>query len=115
MRTEHNRLKDEYTTSQNKLKCLLNEKQTNQEKFQLLFEELREELLEKTKDLEEIKLQVLTPQSLELFRAQIQWELETKWESVLGMWMKKLKGIELNIINFSNQSSNTRKKNLHVF
>lgn len=77
LKTEHNRLQDEYTKSQNELKYLLNEKQTNQEKFQLLFEELRGELLEKTKDLEEIKLQVLTPQNLELFRAQIRQELET--------------------------------------
>lgn len=77
LKTEHNRLQDEYTKSQNELKRLLNEKQTNQEKFQLLFEELRGELLAKTKDLEEIKLQVLTPQNLELFRAQIRQELET--------------------------------------
>ncbi|XP_070265678.1 centrosomal protein of 83 kDa isoform X4 [Myotis yumanensis] len=77
LKAEHNRLQDEYTKSQNELKRLLNEKQTNQEKFQLLFEELRGELLEKAKDLEEIKLQVLTPQNLELFRAQIRQELET--------------------------------------
>lgn len=77
LKTEHNRLQDEYTKSQNELKHLLNEKQTNQDKFQLLFEELRGELLEKTKDLEEIKLQVLTPQNLELLRAQIRQELET--------------------------------------
>ena len=44
--------------SQNELKRLLNEKQTHQEKFQLLLEELRGELVEKTKDLEEMKLQV---------------------------------------------------------
>ncbi|KAM5335571.1 centrosomal protein of 83 kDa isoform 3-T6 [Glossophaga mutica] len=45
--------------------------------MQLLFEELKGELLEKTKDLEEIKLQVLTPQNLELLRAQMRQELET--------------------------------------
>lgn len=77
LKTEHNRLQDEYTKSQNELRHLLNEKQTNQEKFQLLFEELRGELLEKTKDLEEIKQQVLTSQNLELLRAQIRQELET--------------------------------------
>lgn len=77
LKAEHTRLQDEYTKSQNELKHLLNEKKTNQEKFQLLFEELRRELLEKTKDLEEIKLQVLTPQNLELLRSQIRQELET--------------------------------------
>ncbi|XP_036997830.2 centrosomal protein of 83 kDa isoform X1 [Artibeus jamaicensis] len=77
LKGEHTRLQDEYTKTQNELKHLLNEKQTNQEKMQLLFEELKGELLEKTKDLEEIKLQVLTPQNLELLRAQIQQELET--------------------------------------
>ncbi|XP_054436191.1 centrosomal protein of 83 kDa [Pteronotus mesoamericanus] len=77
LKDEHTRLQDEYTKSQDELKHLLNEKQANQEKMQLLFEELKGELLEKTKDLEEIKLQVLTPQNLELLRAQIQQELET--------------------------------------
>lgn len=51
-------MQDEYIKSQNELKRLLNEKQTHQEKFQLLLEELRGELVEKTKDLEEMKLQV---------------------------------------------------------
>ncbi|XP_036106698.1 centrosomal protein of 83 kDa isoform X1 [Molossus molossus] len=76
LKAEHTRLQDEYKKSQNELTRLLNEKQTNMEKFQLLFEELREELLKRTKDLEEIKPQVLTPQNLELLRAQIQQELE---------------------------------------
>uniref|UniRef100_H0VDL9 Centrosomal protein 83 n=2 Tax=Cavia porcellus TaxID=10141 RepID=H0VDL9_CAVPO len=77
LKVEHTRLQDEYIKSQNELKRLSNEKQTNQEKFQLMFEELREELLAKTKDLEELKGQVLNRQNLELLRAQIQQELET--------------------------------------
>ncbi|XP_023387337.1 centrosomal protein of 83 kDa isoform X2 [Pteropus vampyrus] len=77
LKAEHTRLQDEYTKSQNELKRLLIEKQSNQEKLQLLLEELRGELVEKTKDLEEMKIQVLTPQKLELLRAQIQQELET--------------------------------------
>ncbi|KAM5288493.1 centrosomal protein of 83 kDa isoform 1-T1 [Ctenodactylus gundi] len=77
LKAEHTRLQDEYIKSQNEIKRLSNEKQTNQEKFQLLLEELRGELVAKTKDLEELKLQVLTPQKLELIRAQIQQELET--------------------------------------
>uniref|UniRef100_A0A0P6JVZ1 Coiled-coil domain-containing protein 41 n=2 Tax=Heterocephalus glaber TaxID=10181 RepID=A0A0P6JVZ1_HETGA len=77
LKVEHTRLQDEYIKSQNELTRLSNEKQTNQEKFQLLLEELRGELVAKTKDLEEMKLQVLTPQKLELLKAQIQEELET--------------------------------------
>uniref|UniRef100_A0A8C0D1Z0 Centrosomal protein 83 n=1 Tax=Balaenoptera musculus TaxID=9771 RepID=A0A8C0D1Z0_BALMU len=77
LKAEHTRLQDEYMKSQNELKRLLNEKQTHQEKFQLLLEELRGELVEKTKDLEEMKLQVLSPQKMELLRAEIQQELET--------------------------------------
>ncbi|XP_004748595.1 centrosomal protein of 83 kDa [Mustela nigripes] len=77
LKAEHTRLQDEYIKSQHELKRLLNEKQTDQEKFHMLLEELRGELLEKAKDLEEMKLQVLTPQKLELLRAQIQQELET--------------------------------------
>ncbi|XP_045149391.1 centrosomal protein of 83 kDa isoform X3 [Echinops telfairi] len=77
LKAEHTKLQNEYIKSQNDLKRLLNEKQTHQEKFQLLLAELREELVGKTKELEEIKAQVLTPQKLELLRAQIQQELET--------------------------------------
>ncbi|XP_040836731.1 centrosomal protein of 83 kDa [Ochotona curzoniae] len=77
LKAEHTRLQDEYIKSQNELKRLLSEKQTHQEKFQLLLEELRGELVQKTKDVEELKLQVLTPQKLELLRTEIQQELET--------------------------------------
>ncbi|XP_050995801.1 centrosomal protein of 83 kDa [Acomys russatus] len=76
LKIEHKRLQEEYVKSQNELKRVLHEKQTNQEKFQLLLEELRGELVDKTKDLEKLKLQVLTPQKLELVKAQIQQELE---------------------------------------
>lgn len=76
LKIEHKRLQEEYVKSQNELKRVLHEKQTNQEKFQLLLEELRAELMEKIKDLEEMKRQVLTPQKLELVRAQMQQELE---------------------------------------
>ena len=51
-------MENEYVQSQNELKRLLNEKQTHQENFQLLLEEVRGELVAKTKDLEEMKLQV---------------------------------------------------------
>ncbi|KAM8981520.1 centrosomal protein of 83 kDa isoform X1 [Sarcophilus harrisii] len=77
LKTEHSRLQEEYRKSQNELKELLNEKQTLQEKFQLLLGELRKELLEKTKELENWKMQALTPQKLELLKTQIQEELET--------------------------------------
>ncbi|XP_055483893.1 centrosomal protein of 83 kDa isoform X2 [Psammomys obesus] len=76
LKIEHKRLQEEYVKLQNELKRVLHEKQTNQEKFQLLLEELRGELVEKIKDLEKMKLQVLTPQKLELVKAQIQQELE---------------------------------------
>ncbi|KAJ1163252.1 hypothetical protein NDU88_003713 [Pleurodeles waltl] len=76
LKAEHTRLQDEFTKSQNELKRLLVEKQTVQEKFQLLLAELRGDLLDKTRELEELKTQVLTPQKLELLKAQIQQELE---------------------------------------
>lgn len=76
LKIEHKRLQEEYVKSQNELKRVLNEKQTNQEKFQLLLEELRGELVEKVKDMEKMKLQILTPQKLELVKAQLQQELE---------------------------------------
>ncbi|KAM9169858.1 centrosomal protein of 83 kDa isoform 5-T6 [Pangshura tecta] len=77
LKAEHTRLQDEYTKSQNELKRLLVEKQTIHDKFQCLLAELRGELLDKTRELEELKMQVLTPQKLELLKAQIQYELET--------------------------------------
>ncbi|KAM4882917.1 centrosomal protein of 83 kDa isoform 2-T4 [Thomomys bottae] len=76
LKVEHTRLQNKYINSQNELKRLLNEKQTNQEHFHLLCEELKEQLVEKSKELEKVKLQVLNPQHLELLKAQIQQELE---------------------------------------
>lgn len=52
------RLQDEYTRAQSELKRLLSDRQVAQEKQQLLLAELRGELLDKTRELEELKLQV---------------------------------------------------------
>uniref|UniRef100_A0A8C3J7V4 Centrosomal protein 83 n=1 Tax=Calidris pygmaea TaxID=425635 RepID=A0A8C3J7V4_9CHAR len=77
IKAEHLRLQEEYTKSQDELKRLLVEKQTVHDKFQFLLAEYREELLGKTQELEKMKMQVLTPQKLELLKAQIQQELES--------------------------------------
>ncbi|XP_049648086.1 centrosomal protein of 83 kDa isoform X3 [Accipiter gentilis] len=77
IKTEHLRLQEKYTKSQDELKQLLVEKQTVHDKFQLLLAEYQEELLGKTQELEKLKMQVLTPQKLELLKAQIQQELES--------------------------------------
>uniref|UniRef100_A0AAR2JJE1 Centrosomal protein 83 n=1 Tax=Pygocentrus nattereri TaxID=42514 RepID=A0AAR2JJE1_PYGNA len=76
LKAEHTRLQDEYTRVQSELKRMLSEKQAGQEKLQLLLAELRGELLDKTRELEELKLQVMTPQRLELLKAQVQQEME---------------------------------------
>ncbi|XP_067860757.1 centrosomal protein of 83 kDa [Heptranchias perlo] len=76
LKAEHTRLQDEYTKAQHELKRLLMDKQSTQEKFHLLLAELRGELLDKTREQEELKMQVLTPQKLELLKAQIQQDLE---------------------------------------
>ncbi|XP_072327974.1 centrosomal protein of 83 kDa isoform X1 [Scyliorhinus torazame] len=76
LKAEHTRLQDEYTKAQHELKRLHIDKQSTQEKFQLLLAELRGELLDKTREQEELKMQILTPQKLELLKAQIQQELE---------------------------------------
>uniref|UniRef100_A0A8C9FDE4 Centrosomal protein 83 n=1 Tax=Pavo cristatus TaxID=9049 RepID=A0A8C9FDE4_PAVCR len=77
IKAEHIRLQEEYTKSQDELKRLLVEKQAVHDKFQLLLAEYREELLGKTQEVEKLKMQVLTPQKLELLKAQIQQELES--------------------------------------
>ncbi|NWR67828.1 CEP83 protein, partial [Bucorvus abyssinicus] len=77
IKAEHLRLQEEYTKSQDELKRLLVEKQTVHDKYQFLLAECQEELLTKTQELEKLKIQVLTPQKLELLKAQIQQELES--------------------------------------
>ncbi|XP_030335563.1 centrosomal protein of 83 kDa isoform X1 [Strigops habroptila] len=77
VKAENLRLQEEYTKSQDELKQLLAEKQTVREKLQQLFSEYQEELLDKTQELENLKMQVITPQKLELLKAQIQQELES--------------------------------------
>ncbi len=52
------RLQDEHTRAQSELKRLLGDRQVAQEKQQLLLAELRGEVLDKTRELEELRLQV---------------------------------------------------------
>lgn len=76
LKAEHTRLQGEYTRVQGELKRTLSEKQVGQEKLHLLLADLRGELLDKTRELEELKLQVMTPQRLEILKAQVQQEME---------------------------------------
>ncbi|KAJ8381516.1 hypothetical protein SKAU_G00022940, partial [Synaphobranchus kaupii] len=76
LKAEHTRLQTEYTRAEDELRRLLGDKQVAQDRQQLLLAELQGELLDKTRELEELRMQVLTPQKLELLRAQIQQELE---------------------------------------
>ncbi|XP_040002768.1 centrosomal protein of 83 kDa isoform X2 [Xiphias gladius] len=76
LKAEHSSLQDEFTRTQVEWKRLLSDRQAQQEKLQLLLAELQGELLDKTRELEELRLQVMTPQRLELLRAQVQQEME---------------------------------------
>lgn len=51
-------LQDEFTRAQGELKRLLSGSQAQQEKLQLRLAELQGELLDKTRELEELRLQV---------------------------------------------------------
>ncbi|XP_061422918.1 LOW QUALITY PROTEIN: centrosomal protein of 83 kDa-like [Lethenteron reissneri] len=76
LKEEHTRLQDESLRTQAELKRVVTDKQSLQERFQLMVTELRGELLDKTREIEELRSQVPTPQRLELLKAQIQQELE---------------------------------------
>ncbi|XP_051890205.1 centrosomal protein of 83 kDa isoform X2 [Pristis pectinata] len=76
LKAEHTRLQNEYGKAQNELKRMQTDKQSTHEKFQLLLAELRGELLDKTREQEELKMQIVTPQKLEILKAQIQQDLE---------------------------------------
>ncbi|XP_073507791.1 centrosomal protein of 83 kDa [Phyllobates terribilis] len=76
LKTEHSRLQADFMKSQNECKQLSAERHNTQEKFQLLLTELRGELLDKTREVEELKLQVLSPQRLDLLKIQLQQEVE---------------------------------------
>ncbi|XP_016516674.1 centrosomal protein of 83 kDa isoform X2 [Poecilia formosa] len=76
LKAEHTSLQTQFTHAQGEVRRLLSEKQSEQERLQLLLAELRGELLGKTRELEELRLQVVTPQRLELLRAQVQQEME---------------------------------------
>ncbi|NXX41437.1 CEP83 protein, partial [Tricholaema leucomelas] len=70
-------LQEEYRRSQDEVERLVAEKQTERDSFQLLLADCQEQLLAKTQEVEKLKMQVLTPQKLELLKAQIQQELES--------------------------------------
>ncbi|XP_009585261.1 PREDICTED: centrosomal protein of 83 kDa [Fulmarus glacialis] len=82
IKAEHLRLQEEYTKSQDELKRLLVEKQTVHDKFQFLLAEYREELLGKTQELEKLKMQVLTPQKLELLKAQLESPMTERYRKL---------------------------------
>ncbi|CAB1451873.1 unnamed protein product [Pleuronectes platessa] len=76
LKAEHQSLQDEFTQSQGELRRLLSDRQAQQENMQLLLTQLRGEMMDKTRELEELRLQVMTPQRLDLLRAQVQQEME---------------------------------------
>uniref|UniRef100_S4R5A9 Uncharacterized protein n=1 Tax=Petromyzon marinus TaxID=7757 RepID=S4R5A9_PETMA len=79
LKEEHtrHRLQDESLRTQAELKRVVTDKQSLQERFQLMVTELRGELLDKTREIEELRSQRCRPhQRLELLKAQIQQELE---------------------------------------
>lgn len=51
-------LEDEYSRLQGEVKRLRNERQSQQDKVQLLLAELRGDLLDKSREVEELRLQV---------------------------------------------------------
>ncbi|KAI5608457.1 centrosomal protein of 83 kDa isoform X2 [Silurus asotus] len=76
LKAEYIRLKGKYTQSQAELRRMLSKKQVSQEKLQLLLAGLRGEVLDMTQELDELRLQVITPQRLKLLKAQLQQEME---------------------------------------
>ncbi|XP_075907931.1 centrosomal protein of 83 kDa [Nelusetta ayraudi] len=76
LKAEHASLQDEHSRVQGEVKRLRSDRQSQQDKVQLLLAELRGELLDKSREVEELRLQVMTPQRLELLRAQVQQEME---------------------------------------
>ncbi|KAI5094405.1 centrosomal protein of 83 kDa [Silurus meridionalis] len=76
LKAEYIRLQGKYTQSLAELRRMLSEKQVGQEKLQLLLAGLRGEVLDMTQELDELRLQVITPQRLELLKAQLQQEME---------------------------------------
>ncbi|XP_075712952.1 centrosomal protein of 83 kDa [Rhinoderma darwinii] len=103
LKTEHSRLQADFSRSQNECKQLSGEKQNIQEKFQLLLTELRGELLDKTREVEELKLQVLSPQRLD-WKIQLQQEVEAPMREQirkLNDEVKKYRG-EYNKLRYEN-------------
>ncbi|NXT76861.1 CEP83 protein, partial [Zapornia atra] len=76
MKADHLRLQDDHVKLQDEQNRLLVERQTVHDRFQLLFAEYQEQLVARKEEVEKLKNQVLTPQKLELLKAQIQQELE---------------------------------------
>ncbi|KAM9311666.1 centrosomal protein of 83 kDa [Gastrophryne carolinensis] len=76
LKAEHSRLQADFIKSQNDSKQFASEIQSTHEKYKSLLEELRGELLDKAREIEELKLQVLSPQKLQLLRIQVQQEVE---------------------------------------
>ncbi|MFT7812576.1 centrosomal protein of 83 kDa [Arapaima gigas] len=121
LKAEHTRLQDEYVRVQNELKRLLGDKQSTQEQTQLLLAELRGELLDRTREAEELKLQVLSPQKLELLRVQIQQELEgpmrerfTKIEDEAEKYRSELNKLRYDYMFLKSECDHQREEHTRV-
>ncbi|XP_049892187.1 centrosomal protein of 83 kDa [Epinephelus moara] len=121
LKAEHASLQEEFTRAQGELKRLLSDKQTQQEKLQLLLAELRGELLDKTREAEELKLQVMTPQRLELLRAQVQQEMEvpvrerfSKLEEETEKYRSEYNKLRYEVTFLKTQFDHQREEHAHI-
>ncbi|KAL7371355.1 hypothetical protein ABVT39_025409 [Epinephelus coioides] len=121
LKAEHASLQGEFTRAQGELKRLLSDKQTQQEKLQLLLAELRGELLDKTREAEELKLQVMTPQRLELLRAQVQQEMEvpvrerfSKLEEETEKYRSEYNKLRYEVTFLKTQFDHQREEHAHI-
>uniref|UniRef100_A0A1A7YNU4 Coiled-coil domain containing 41 n=1 Tax=Iconisemion striatum TaxID=60296 RepID=A0A1A7YNU4_9TELE len=121
LQAEHISLQDEFLRSQGELKRLQGERHFQQEKLQQLLAELRGQLLDKTRELEELRLQVMTPQRLELLRAQVQQEMEapvrarfTKLEEEAEKYRSEYNKIRYNFTVLQSQSEHQREEHTRV-
>ncbi|XP_075065506.1 centrosomal protein of 83 kDa [Mixophyes fleayi] len=121
LRAEHTRMHTDYIKSQNEFKQLFSEKQHMEENFQLLVAELQDDLLDRTKTVEELKLQVLSPQKLELLKQQVQREVEAPMREhfqKLDVEVEKYRG-EYNKLRYENsvlksQFEHQKEEQIHV-
>lgn len=120
LKEETTRLQEEFIQAQNEIKHLLSDKQSLQYKMDLQMVEFQKSLLAKTKEVEEIRQQMMSPLQQEMLKARLQQEMEApvremcrQLEEEVEKYQSGYNKVRYECIHLQSQLEQQRKEHAH--